>query len=409
MSALGSDNSSLHTCRSSANDKDLLFERRGANVLNETCAGFAGYHWIYGAYEVHMGSIICGAVAAADAGSYLVCASGSCLFGEERIGNETANHRNAVSFSAGNNFLSILRSKYCAYNENRNIYSSGLFDRLRELNIQAAGTESGRNEVPKLLGGDLNKVHILLRLFKEVNGEINFIAALKALRTAETDLNKSVGTCMLSHAAQALKGKTHPIFGASAILIRTLIDHRREELGEKPVMTKVDEESLETCLLPKVHIVTERLNDLLHILFGHSVYLNAIGTNEADRPDKGTLIVGRLSSLSIVAKLNSGNGAVLSDSAAHLCVNRHILFCHSEMAGMSAAVIHGDFAQRDLRGSATGLLLEIAYIVIIRQTVYGLINHTGTGEYSVFENISVYLQGFEKIWIKILEHFCFLQ
>ena len=180
----------------------------------------------------------------------------------------------------------------------------------------------GMGDAEGLLVGacrNVDYVNQILHCLGDAHALVQVVAALDELVAAHAEFDGEPRADGVPDGGQHLAGEAHAVLKRAAVLVRAVVEQRREELVDEPAVPAVDHDHLEPGAFGEGGGAAEGLRDLVDLLNGQSLDRSAVRAGPFGGAPLGHLLllvpVGEVRSgeLAGVAELHGGNGAVALD------------------------------------------------------------------------------------------------
>ena len=395
--AIGCDRGG-HSGGPAADHQYPLMELRLADVLPEAEARLPPDEGIDAADHVAGEVVAVAAAQAADTGRDVVLLPGKGFLREIGVCDERAGHGNAVRFAGGDDLLRLLRVEHRAYRIYRDVHPLGALDRLREIRVDAQGSEGGRHIVLQALHADLHQVDVFLRLFQEADHVLHREAALCALGAADPGHQELLGADAVPNGLEDHQGEAHAFFKAAAEFVRTGVHDGGEKLGGEPAVAEMHEHGVEARqenVFRRVRILAAYL---FHHLHGHGLgHFAGAHRRGSHRAHRSAAVVFRPDLHPAVGQLRAGQRPMLVDGGGELSEKGQVVVGLFHFRDVVPAVAHRYLAQVHDPRAAPGLVLQIGGVILRRTAVHRMEKHVGRRHDPVFQEDVLHAKGTEQM------------
>ena len=165
-----------------------------------------------------------------------------------------------------------------------------LLDVGGKIHIDASGEECVRvrtaehRRIFMVAAGYLEQIYLVLDQLRDFHAAVHIQAYIREIITGDTAFNRESGADCLADSVQRHHQEPCAVLKASAELIRPLVLHRREELGEQPSMGCMDLYHVKSALLAELSSCAVGFHDLKDHLLWHLFYMTLRKIFIADTP-----------------------------------------------------------------------------------------------------------------------------
>ena len=162
------------------------------------------------------------------------------------------------------------------------LFETGLFERLRSVNVVAGGHEAGGVHlgaglrVKACAAGEVDHVHIFFHEQSLTRGIVGGDAALGAIRTVHADFDDHVVAHHFPNALDDHEREAYPVFHRATVAVGALVAERREEIVHQPAVPVMEHNGIKQTApgLTGGHDV--HLGNCFHVFFGHFMHHAAV-------------------------------------------------------------------------------------------------------------------------------------